>query len=180
MTPRLREMVDRVSPSQRSRNMARIRGANTGPERMLRSSLHRAGFRFRLHSHQLPGRPDLVLPKYSAVIFVHGCFWHRHQGCSNATMPSTRTDFWEQKLSGNHLRDVRQICLLLKAGWRVLVVWECALKNPAIRASTTTHTLRWLRGRSRYGEVSAESKRDPSEIASYLLDGPLPDFEAYS
>lgn len=173
-------MVDRISPAQRSRNMARIRGANTAPERVLRSGLHHAGFRFRLHSRQLPGRPDLVLPKYSAVVFVHGCFWHRHPGCSNATMPSTRTDFWAQKLSGNHRRDVRQICLLLKAGWRVLVVWECALKTPTVQASTTAHTLRWLRSSSRYGEVSAEPRGDPSEIGSYLLDGALPDCETYS
>ena len=151
-------MVDRISAAQRSRNMARIHGANTAPERLFRSGLHRAGFRFRLHSRQLPGRPDLVLPKYSAVVFVHGCFWHCHPGCANATTPKTRADFWAQKLNGNRRRDVSQIRSLLKARWRVLVVWECALKSPAIQASTTARAGRWLRGRSRYGEVPAGLK----------------------
>lgn len=148
-------MADRISPAQRSRNMARIRGANTTPERLFRSGLHRAGFRFRLHSRQLPGRPDLVLPKYSAVVFVHGCFWHRHPRCANATTPKTRTTFWAQKLNGNRRRDARQIRSLLKAGWRVLVVWECALETASQRALTTADSGRWLRSRSMYGEIPA-------------------------
>lgn len=146
-------MVDRLTAAQRSRNMAAIRGANTKPERVLRSGLHRAGFRFRLHPPQLPGRPDLVLRKYSAVIFVHGCFWHRHAGCANATIPKTRRRFWSDKLHGNRRRDFRQIRSLLKAGWRVLVVWECALEKPGLRAATAARAARWIRSRSPYSQV---------------------------
>jgi DNA mismatch endonuclease (patch repair protein) len=146
-------MVDRLSQAQRSRNMARIRGSNTRPERVLRSGLHRAGFRFRLHPRELPGRPDLVMRKYSVVIFVHGCFWHRHSGCANATSPKTRPVFWARKLNGNRRRDGRQIRSLLKAGWRVLVVWECALDKPALQAKTAAQAGGWVQGKSRYSEI---------------------------
>lgn len=138
--------------------MARIRGTNTAPERVFRSGLHRAGFRFRLHSRALPGRPDLVLPKYYAVAFVHGCFWHRHPGCADAATPKTRSDFWVQKLNGNRRRDARQIRALLKAGWRVLIVWECALETPSLESSTIAHSARWLRSKSQYEEIPAGAK----------------------
>lgn len=111
--------------------MSRIRGRNTGPELRLRSLLHRAGFRFRLHTKQLPGSPDVVLPKYQTAIFVHGCFWHRHPGCRNATMPSTRRDFWQEKFDANVSRDARNQAALEAAGWTVLTIWECELKADA-------------------------------------------------
>ena len=122
-------MVDTLTPEQRSERMSRIRGANTKPELKVRRLLHRCGYRFRLHRKDLPGRPDIVLPRHRAVIFVHGCFWHRHPDptCRRARMPRTRREFWEAKLQGNRERDVRDQRALAEAGWRVLVVWECEL-----------------------------------------------------
>lgn len=113
----------------RSFNMSRIRGKNTKPEIRLRSLLHRQGFRFRNHVGRLPGKPDIVLPKYHTVIFVHGCFWHRHEGCRFCTTPATRKDFWDRKFSETVHRD-RVIEQELKSlGWRVLTIWECDLKR---------------------------------------------------
>jgi DNA mismatch endonuclease (patch repair protein) len=124
-------MADTLTSERRSWNMSRIRGWDTGPELVLRSLLHRAGFRFRLHAKQLPGRPDIILPRYRAAIFVHGCFWHRHLGCRNATTPSTRREFWRAKFDGNVSRDTRNQAALGAAGWTVLIVWECELKSDA-------------------------------------------------
>lgn len=123
--------MDRLTPERRSWNMSRIRASDTGPERSVRSLLHRLGFRFSLRRRQLPGRPDIVLPKWAAVVFVHGCFWHRHQGCRNAVVPKTRPEFWVDKLEGNVARDHRATAALRQMGWRVLVVWECELKDLA-------------------------------------------------
>lgn len=113
--------------------MSRIRGKNTKPELLLRSLLHRAGYRFRLHAPGLPGKPDIVLPKYSTVIFVHGCFWHRHEGCNNATMPKSRTEFWEDKFRRTVERDQEKQRQLEEMGWKVLIVWECEVKRIPIR-----------------------------------------------
>ena len=124
-------MVDTITRERRSWNMSRIMGRNTGPELQLRSLLHRAGFRFRLHVKDLPGSPDIVLPKYRAAIFVHGCFWHRHKGCRNATRPSTRREFWKSKFDSNVSRDERNRAALEAAGWTVFTVWECELKTDA-------------------------------------------------
>lgn len=124
-------MADMLTSERRSWNMSRIRGRNTGPELRLRSLLHRAGFRFRLHAKRLPGRPDVVLPKYRTAIFVHGCFWHRHPDCRNATMPSTRREFWQEKFDGNVTRDARNRAALEEAGWTVITVWECELMADA-------------------------------------------------
>jgi DNA mismatch endonuclease, patch repair protein len=121
-------MVDPISGQRRSWNMSRIRSRDTAPEVRLRSLLHRAGFRFRLHGSKLPGRPDIVLARYRAVILVHGCFWHRHQNCRNATTPGTRREFWQAKFDSNVARDSRNEAALAAAGWNVLVVWECELK----------------------------------------------------
>jgi len=123
-------MVDIVDRATRSRMMAGIRGTNTVPELAVRRFLHRSGFRFRLHGRQLPGRPDVVLPKYRAAVFVHGCFWHRHPGCRFATTPATRRAFWQGKFRENVERDRRQQRALRSAGWRVFVVWECELDRP--------------------------------------------------
>ena len=109
--------------------MAAILGKDTKPELMIRRGLHAKGFRYRLQGRGLPGRPDLVLPKHHAVIFVHGCFWHRHKGCSACYTPKTRTEFWENKFGDNVRRDRRNTKLLRQQGWRVLVVWECELSE---------------------------------------------------
>lgn len=119
--------MDVMTPEQRSRNMSRIRGKDTKPELLLRSMLHAAGFRFRLHHTGLPGRPDIVLPRYRTAIFVHGCFWHRHSGCRYATKPKTRQDFWEEKFRATIARDIENVKQLHLAGWQVITVWECEL-----------------------------------------------------
>jgi DNA mismatch endonuclease (patch repair protein) len=127
--------MDRLSKQRRSWNMSRIRGKHTIPEKVVRSLLHRLGFRFRLHTKSLPGRPDIVLAKYKTVVFVHGCFWHRHRGCKNSTTPTNRRDFWLAKLEGNAARDKLHRSALQKLGWRVLVVWECEIESTSGNAS---------------------------------------------
>jgi DNA mismatch endonuclease, patch repair protein len=116
--------MDTVSREVRSRIMSRVRGKNTKPEVLLRKALHSRGFRYVLHPRSLPGCPDIVLPKYRAVVFVHGCFWHAH-GCRLSTTPTTRREFWTKKFEVNRSRDARVRAELLKAGWRVAVVWQC-------------------------------------------------------
>lgn len=120
--------MDVHSPEQRRFNMSRIRGKDTRPEMMVRGWLWANGYRYRLHRKDLPGKPDIVLPKYRAVIFVHGCFWHRH-GCQSTTTPESRRDFWLAKFSENVSRDKRNIAALLEQSWRVIVVWECTLRG---------------------------------------------------
>ena len=112
--------------------MASIRGKNTKPEIIVRRFLHRLGFRFRLHRRDLPGRPDIVLPKYRTVVEVRGCFWHRHEGCPFAYMPQSNREFWEAKLNGNRERDQRNLQELTKLGWRAIEVWECELGDDGI------------------------------------------------
>ena len=122
-------MADIVDAKTRSRMMAGIKGRNTTPEVRLRKALHSAGFRFRLHAAKLPGRPDIVLPRSRAAIFVHGCFWHRHDGCGNASVPKTNAAFWEEKFARNVARDATNISSLHEAGWRVAIIWECAIRK---------------------------------------------------
>lgn len=121
-------MVDIVTPEVRSRMMASIRSRDTKPELKVRRYLHGLGFRYRLSPRHVPGKPDLVFPRYQAAIFVHGCFWHGHAGCRFATVPGTRRTFWTEKLAGNRKRDAAVKAQLRDLGWRVAVVWECALK----------------------------------------------------
>lgn len=128
-------MVDIVSEEQRSYNMSRIRSKHTKPELAVRSMLHRLGYRFTVNgpkNKQLPGKPDIVLPKYRTVIFVHGCFWHGHAGCKNFRYPKTRTEWWKAKIDGNVARDKDRIRQLEEIGWRVLVIWECELKGSLV------------------------------------------------
>ena len=120
--------TDTVSPEHRSRIMAAVRSKNTKPEMMIRSALHQKGYRFRLHRRDLPGVPDLVLRRFGAVIFVHGCFWHGHD-CHLFRLPSTRQHFWKTKIEGNRNRDHSQHAALTAAGWRVATIWECALNG---------------------------------------------------
>lgn len=121
-------MVDVVDSATRSRMMSGIKNKNTQPELALRKQLHALGLRYRLHSKDLPGHPDLVLPKWKTAIFVHGCFWHWH-GCSLSKMPQSRHDFWKTKLNSNRERDAEKLSQLLKAGWRCAIVWECAIRG---------------------------------------------------
>lgn len=121
--------MDRYTRQKRSALMSKVRGKDTKPEKLVRSMLHRMGFRFRLHRKDLPGRPDIVLPKHRTVVFVHGCFWHRHPGCKKTSFPQTNTRFWEAKLAGNMDRDARNMEELARLGWKVIVVWECELKD---------------------------------------------------
>lgn len=123
-------MPDVHTHEQRRRNMSAIRGKNTKPEIIVRSMLHRMGLRFRLHRKDLPGKPDIVLPVHETVIFVHGCFWHRHKGCRYTTTPATRAHFWRQKFEGNVARDKEKARQLRRLGWRVLTVWECETRSP--------------------------------------------------
>ncbi len=122
-------MVDVVDTATRSRMMAGIKGKNSKPERLIRSLLHRQGFRFRLNVRELPGKPDIVLPRYHAVILVNGCFWHGHD-CARFKWPKTRTDFWRNKIEGNRANDQKVTHALLAAEWRVGIVWECSIREP--------------------------------------------------
>ncbi|MHB1186042.1 very short patch repair endonuclease [Thiobacillus sp.] len=126
-------MVDVVDPATRSRMMSGIQGKNTKPELLVRRYLHSRGLRYRLHVKTLPGKPDIVLPKYRTVVFVHGCFWHQHSNCKFATTPSSRPDFWANKLAQNVMRDQYQINALRESGWRTLIIWECELRGDASR-----------------------------------------------
>lgn len=123
-------MTDIISKEKRSWNMSRIRSRDTKPELVVRSILHQAGYRFRLHISTLPGKPDIVLPKYKTVIFVHGCFWHRHPGCKYAYNPKSRVKFWEGKFRKNIERHKTVTAELERLGWQVLVVWECEVSQP--------------------------------------------------
>lgn len=125
--------MDIVSPAKRSRMMAGIKGKNTQPEIAVRKLVHGMGFRFRLHRRDLPGSPDLVFPRLRKVIFVHGCFWHRHSGCRLAYTPKSNIEFWLRKLENNMRRDTAALQALVDLGWKVLIVWECEVANlPAL------------------------------------------------
>lgn len=144
-------LVDVVDAATRSRMMAGIRGKDTKPEIQLRRALHARGFRYRLHNRKLPGRPDLVFPRHGAIVFVHGCFWHRHEGCRYATTPATRPEFWAEKFQANTSRDARSEQALLDAGWRVAVVWECSLKERPVEV--VSQLSEWLT-QKRYKQIA--------------------------
>ncbi|MDF7807495.1 very short patch repair endonuclease [Pontiellaceae bacterium B12219] len=125
--------MDHLTPEKRSWNMSRIKGKNTKPEMLVRSLLHQAGYRFTVNgpkNKKLPGKPDIVLPRYKTVIFVHGCFWHRHPGCKGTTTPKTRTEWWQAKFDRNVSNDRKNQKTLREMGWTVIVIWECELKKP--------------------------------------------------
>ena len=147
-------MTDVVDAKTRSRMMSGIRGRDTKPEMLVRRALFKAGFRFRLHRRDLPGVPDVVLPGRRVAIFVHGCFWHMHQGCPNAKLPSTRPEFWLAKLSKNVDRDRDARDALLADGWRVLTVWECATREREIQAALPETLRAWIDGTEPIGEIS--------------------------
>lgn len=125
-------MADVHSKEVRSYNMSRIRATNTKPELIVRKFLHGLGFRYKLHDKTLPGKPDLVLPKYKTVIFIHGCFWHGHSKCKYYVVPKTRTDWWVNKINTNITNDVKAIKALKKEGWKIITIWECNLKSAKV------------------------------------------------
>lgn len=137
-------MADTLSPEERSERMSRIRGRDTKPELWVRKELHGRGLRFRLHRKDLPGRPDLVLPKYGAVIFVHGCFWHAHS-CQKGRIPGTRATFWSDKFDRNRKRDARNARALRAMGWRVFTLWECQLVRASTRETTINRIVKKIR-----------------------------------
>lgn len=149
-------MVDIVDKVTRSRMMAGIKGTDTKPELALRRALHKLGLRYRLHANGLPGRPDLILPKYYAAIQVHGCFWHRHEHCKYATTPSSNVPFWKKKFAKTIERDQRKFTALRHLGWRVAIVWECAIKEQgAVQAARSIQC--WLASDEPVCEITSGS-----------------------
>ncbi len=156
-------MTDIVDRRTRSKMMSAVRAKNTTIEVEIRLRLFAQGFRYRLHARDLPGTPDMVLPKYSTVIFVHGCFWHYH-GCSRSTIPETRRNWWRKKLEDNKIRDAKTLAELRKNGWRVVVIWECSVRRPGVERqkaldSVCLSVVKFLR----------------SEKSSLEISGPLPE-----
>jgi DNA mismatch endonuclease (patch repair protein) len=130
-------MTDVHDKATRSYNMSRIKGKDTKPEMLVRKFLFSEGFRYRLHDKKLPGKPDIVLPKYKTVIFIHGCFWHGHGGCKYYVVPKTRTEWWLEKIGKNIVNDEKAVKALVEHGWKVILIWECELKN--LREQTLSH-----------------------------------------
>ena len=145
-------MVDVVSPSVRSRMMAGIRGKDTAPELLIRRALFARGLRYKLHDKTLPGKPDLVFPRFHAALFVHGCFWHAHD-CSLFRLPGTRTEWWREKLERNQANDTRHMAALLESGWRVATVWECALRKRDRIDSVADQLAEFVRGQATVLEI---------------------------
>jgi DNA mismatch endonuclease (patch repair protein) len=144
--------VPEKAPMGRSEMMSRIGARDTAPEMAIRKTLHRAGYRFSLHRKDLPGRPDLVLPKHRTVIFVHGCFWHGHEGCRDFRIPKTNVAFWREKIGRNVERDREAIVKLVSLGWRVLVVWECVTGTKRVE-KTASEIASWLQDEEVSGEI---------------------------
>jgi DNA mismatch endonuclease, patch repair protein len=150
--------MDTVDKSTRSYIMSRVGQKDTGPEILLRSSVHAAGLRYRLHDRGLPGSPDLVFPRFHTAVFVHGCYWHSH-GCYRSSVPKSRQEFWAEKFEANRSRDERNLRLLREGGWRVLTVWECALRGKSARTSLDiADTVKaWLVSSDDVGEIAGTS-----------------------
>jgi DNA mismatch endonuclease (patch repair protein) len=148
-------MADIVSKEKRSQMMSGIRAINTKPELAIRKALHRLGYRYKLHDWSLPGKPDLVFPRYKAVIEIHGCFWHGH-GCSLFKQPSSNVEFWNQKIRSNQIRDKKNAESLQKLGWRVLIVWECAIRGAKRKNLEEISNIcsNWLRSKTKVAELS--------------------------
>ena len=153
-------MTDVFDPATRSRVMAAIRRRDTGPELRLRRALHAMGLRYRLDVAALPGRPDLVFPRFRAAVFVHGCFWHRHPGCPKATTPAANLGFWTAKFARNTARDAAAQAALAALGWRIAVVWTCTL-GPRQAPETAAETARWLQGAAARLELPPPAPQAP-------------------
>lgn len=146
-------MADNLSQEERSKLMAKVHGKDTTIEKRVRSVLHKNGYRFRKHVASLPGSPDIVLPKYKAVVFIHGCFWHGHKGCRKSRLPTTRHDFWEDKRKANLERDARKISELIKAGWRVAVLWQCGIETEELLSYNLKVIKNWLSSNHKQIEI---------------------------
>jgi DNA mismatch endonuclease (patch repair protein) len=162
-------MADIVSPSVRSRMMSGIKGKNSLPEMLVRRMLFAAGYRFRLHRRDLPGTPDISMSSRKIAIFVHGCFWHAHQGCKYAKVPATRPDFWMAKLQANVDRDQLAIEKLTNIGWRVLCIWECATRNHETAKSLEGRIVDWIKGNAQFGEIGGSLTSPPSRDDREIL-----------
>lgn len=141
-------MADVFSKAKRSQIMSRISGKETKPEVIVRRFLFAEGFRYRKNDNRLPGKPDIVLPKYQMVIFVHGCFWHHHQNCKYAALPQTNFEFWKNKIAGNTQRDKLTQRKLKKSGWRVIIIWQCQLKNKSLLGETLKRLVNRIKSQS--------------------------------
>ena len=153
-------MADIVSPQKRSEMMSGIKGKNTKPEIKIRKALHAKGYRYRIHVQNIIGKPDIVLPKYNALIFIHGCFWHLHN-CHLFKWPSTRTDFWYKKIYGNKKKDLENKQKLLDSGWRLLIIWECSIKGKGkLEFNELIKTIQdWLRSDNKFTEIRGETNK---------------------
>lgn len=154
-------MVDHVIAEKRSQIMAAVKSKNTKTEVLVRRLLHGAGFRYRLHRKDLPGRPDIVLPKYHAVVFINGCFWHGHNCKRSGTLPKTNTAFWKEKIENNKRRDINNIQLLKSRNWRVCIIWECALTRGSRQEprDILEGVSNWLRSDKKHMEISGRTRR---------------------
>ena len=157
------DMPDRMTPQQRHNCMSHIRSRNTKPEVLLRKELHRLGYRFRINVRKLPGTPDIVLAKYRTCIFVNGCFWHGHQGCSKFVMPKTRTEFWSAKIARNRERDLESVSMLESGDWKVITIWECELAGHAIDGTVSRVCSALEQNRIGYEEYMEDRKRRRKE-----------------
>lgn len=152
-------MPDNHTPDQRHRNMAAIHSASTKPEQKLRYALWRLGFRYHVNDKRLPGKPDVVLPKYHTIVFVHGCFWHGHKGCKYYTVPKTNTEFWRAKVTRNQERDQEVWRKLEAQGWSVIIVWECQLKKANLEETVNRVAAEIVRNGKSYRAAKEERKR---------------------
>ncbi|UJD78606.1 DNA mismatch endonuclease Vsr [Serratia rubidaea] len=163
-------MTDIFNKEKRSDIMSKVRSKNTKPEIMVRKGLYSKGFRYRLYLDQLPGKPDLCLKKYNAVIFVHGCLWHWH-GCSRSRMPSSNMDYWVKKINNNRVRDQKNIVKLLNSGWRVLIIWECSVKKTLLD-KTLLLTHKWLiGGEENFVAIEPKNKKEISLVNMAVFMG---------
>ena len=150
-------MSDAISAAARSALMAKVKGKNTTPEVLVRKALFAAGFRFRLYRKDLPGCPDIVLPKHKVAVFVHGCFWHAHQGCPRSKLPGTRQEFWRNKQTSNAVRDAAAVSSLRDQGWRVLLIWECVTRRQQGIEAIATAFSKWLASGKDFGEIDRQT-----------------------
>lgn len=163
-------MADTMTPEQRHRCMAAIKGKDTKPEMLVRRYLHSLGYRYGLHNKKLPGSPDLVLRKYKTVIFIHGCFWHGHEGCKYYRLPKTNETFWREKIARNHQRDLESVTLLREKGWNVITIWECDLRNRDKREETLSrlhHELQHINSPSKYSFTEPKPLLAAEEESEY-------------
>lgn len=162
-----------MTPEERSRNMAAIKGSDTKPELLVRRYLHAHGFRYGLHNRKLPGSPDIVLRKYKTVIFINGCFWHGHENCKYYRLPKSNIDFWQNKITRNRKRDAETAAALVAKGWRVITIWECKLKTVAQREATLSNLVRAIKGIPAKYELSEYDELPVAAEPEQIYNEPL-------